>query len=185
MTRLPDQTADADYTVESLSAEVPVAEYVRTCVDVDKFLDFCRECGNYGIRWACPPFDFGPLALWRRFRVLRLSARVLTPLPGADVPAMLEGLKLEKAALLEKLLAQEAANAGSMALSAGTCNFCETCTRSRGLPCRTPARMRYSIEALGGDVSRTAERYLYRPLLWIKGNRLPEYLMLVGGLCLP
>lgn len=185
MTRLPDQTADADYTVESLSAEVPVAEYVRTCVDVDKFLDFCRECGNYGIRWACPPFDFDPLALWRRFRVLRLSARVLTPLPGADVPAMLEGLKLEKAALLEKLLAQEAANAGSMALSAGTCNFCETCTRSRGLPCRTPARMRYSIEALGGDVSRTAERYLYRPLLWIKGNRLPGYLMLVGGLCLP
>lgn len=172
------------YTVQALSVEVPVGDYVQTCVDVEKFLGFCRECGNYGTRWSCPPFDFDPLTLWRRFRILRLSARVLTPQPGTDIPALLEGMRREKERLLDELLAQEAANAGSLALSAGTCNFCETCTRPEELPCRNPARMRYSIEALGGDVGRTAEQYLHRPLLWIKGDQLPEYLMLVGGLCL-
>lgn len=173
------------YTVEPLSAEISAADYVKNCVDIDKFLGFCRECRSYNTRWSCPPLDFDPLTLWRRFRTLRLSARVLIPRPGTAVPALLEGLKREKELLLDELLTLEEACGGSMVLSAGTCNFCETCSRSQGLPCRNPGRMRYSIEALGGDVSKTADRYLRKPLLWIRGDQLPDYLMLVGGLLLP
>ena len=42
--------------------------------------------------------------------------------------------------------------------------------------------MRYSIEALGGNVAETAERYLHKPLLWIEDGRMPDYLTLVCGL---
>ena len=52
------------YSVQTIETRVPVAEYLRTCVDVEKFLGFCRECGNYGRRWSCPPFEFDPLELW-------------------------------------------------------------------------------------------------------------------------
>ena len=40
----------------------------------------------------------------------------------------------------------------------------------------------YSIEALGGNVAETAERYLHKPLLWIEDGRMPDYLTLVCGL---
>ena len=51
-----------------------------------------------------------------------------------------------------------------------------------GRPCRCPEKMRYSIEALGGNVAETAERYLHKPLLWIEDGRMPDYLTLVCGL---
>lgn len=72
------------YSVQTIETCVPVAEYLRTCVDVEKFLGFCRECGNYGRRWSCPPFEFDPLELWNRYDTLHLYARVLVPAPGAD-----------------------------------------------------------------------------------------------------
>lgn len=60
------------YSVQTIETCVPVAEYLRTCVDVEKFLGFCRECGNYGRRWSCPPFEFDPLELWNRYDTLHL-----------------------------------------------------------------------------------------------------------------
>lgn len=30
------------YSVQTIETRVPVAEYLRTCVDVEKFLGFCR-----------------------------------------------------------------------------------------------------------------------------------------------
>ena len=42
--------------------------------------------------------------------------------------------------------------------------------------------MRYSIEALGGDVSKTAADLLDLELKWGKNGELPEYFVLVGGM---
>ena len=51
-----------------------------------------------------------------------------------------------------------------------------------GEPCRMPGRMRYSLEALGGDCGGALERYFGETLQWAKGNKLPEQLLLLGGL---
>ena len=45
--------------------------------------------------------------------------------------------------------------------------------------------MRYSIEALGGNVGLTVTRYLGQKLEWIEEGRLPRYFMLVAGLLIP
>ena len=95
------------YSVQTIETCVPVAEYLRACVDVEKFLGFCRECGNYGRRWSCPPFEFDPLELWNRYDTLHLYARVLVPAPGADTDGLLGGMKAEKEGLLGQLLALE------------------------------------------------------------------------------
>lgn len=171
------------YSVQTIETRVPVAEYLRTCVDVEKFLGFCRECSNYGRRWSCPPFEFDPLELWNRYDTLHLYARVLVPAPGADTDGLLGGMKAEKEGLLGQLLALERAGDGALLLSAGSCTLCGArCTRPDGAPCRCPEKMRYSIEALGGNVAETAERYLHKPLLWIEDGRMPDYLTLVCGL---
>lgn len=173
------------YEVQRLSAEVMVDEFLQTCVDVEKFLGYCRECDSYTKRWSCPPFDFDPLDFWRRYQTLRLECRVLTPGPGAELKHLWDGIWQEKQKLDAELLALEADYPGSMALSAGSCKHCAKCTRPEGLPCRQPHKMRHSIEALGGDVGKTGELYFNHPLLWIKDGEMPAYLTLICGLLLP
>ena len=68
---------------ERLEAAPPIEEYVQTCVDVPRFLEYCKECGNYGNRWSCPPFREDPMEIWVRFQALRLIAYVLPSEPGA------------------------------------------------------------------------------------------------------
>lgn len=174
------------YTVKELEAEVPLGEYLQTCVDVPKFLVFCRACPNYGGAWSCPPFDFDPMELWRRYGRMKLYARMLIPAePGQEAQAAVRALQAEKDGYLERLLQMEAAAPGSLALAAGSCTLCNPCARKEGRPCQRPERMRYSIEALGGDVGRTASQYLGRDLQWIRAGVVPDYLMLVGALLLP
>lgn len=161
---------------------VPLEPYLRECVNVPKYLAFCKECPNYNTRWSCPPYDDDPEDVWRRFTTLRLVSYILLPEPGQSVPDVLKTLTRVKETMLWGLLALEREIPGSLALSAGSCTLCAECTRPGGTPCRDPARMRRSIESLGGDVALTAERYLDVPLLWIRDGVLPEYLTLVGGL---
>ena len=173
-----------NHTLQRLEEDVPLKEYLQDCVDVPKFLAFCRECPNYGARWSCAPFDFDPMDIWRRFSRLRLIATVLIPGPGIDMPQMLQALHTERDRLLDELLELEKIIPGSLALSGGSCTQCTRCSRMDGTPCRYQERMRYSIEALGGDVSRTCEKYLHKPLLWMKDGTVPAYMMTVGGLLL-
>ena len=172
------------YTVERAEAVTTVGEYLRCCVDVPRFLECCRQCPNYGIRWSCPPFDFDVSGLWRGYQTLHLYARYLVPGANRDGQALIDALQREKELFLTELLSFERARPGSMALSCGSCHLCAECTRSAGLPCRHPEQVRPSIESLGGDVGETAVRYFGRPLLWVQDGIAPDYLTLVGGLLL-
>ena len=178
------------YTCTTLEATVPMDEFMRDLVDVPRFLGYCQDCPNYGRFWSCPPFDFDPLALWRRYGAIRLYARKLIftrdrLFPGERRAFETNELPRIKADMALTLLAEEAAAPGSLALFPGKCEWCPTCARTEGKPCRTPERMRYSIEALGGDCGGALERYLGESLQWASGNRLPEQIILLGGLLLP
>ncbi len=170
------------YTVERREAEVFVADYLREFVDVPKFLGYCRECENFGRRWACPPFDFDPVDVWNKYRTLHIYAKIITPGRNTTQGEMKDVLFAEKSALFEELLGLEETCPGSLALSAGTCEMCRDCTRPLGVPCRYPEKLRWSLEALGGDVCKTAEVLLKTPILWEEKGRLPTYYTLAGGL---
>ena len=168
---------------ERLETTVSVEEYVKTCVDVPTFLEYCKECDNYGTRWSCPPFAEDPLDIWSRFDSLWLLSYVLPCEPGQSVSEAIEDLHQAKEQMMAELLKLERTKPGSVIVSAGSCTLCgDHCTRPEGKPCRMPNQMRHSIEALGGDVSKTAELYLNKPILWIRDGVLPDYLMLVCGL---
>lgn len=184
------------YQVTRFTAETGVADYCARFVDPPRFMAYCRECGNYGTVWSCPPYDFAAEELWQKYRRMQLFGRKLTLAPELlqrryDKEQMGQLLKdtlfRERAEMEGELFALEAANPGSFALLPGSCRRCGegNCTRREGKPCRDPEHLRHSLESLGGDVGRTAEELLGTPLLWSAEGRLPAYLTLVAGHLLP
>lgn len=171
------------YHIRELTAEATVPEFVAQFVHVEKFLPACRQCPRYNTRWTCPPFDFDPMDVWGGYTGLRLYARILDA-DGAGQPMddATEALLREKRLYREKLRQWEQAAPGSQMLLAGTCDQCQVCEKSQGRPCHSPELLRYSIEALGGDVEGCLQHYFHMPILWGREGRAPEYLVLVGGL---
>lgn len=171
------------YHIRDLTAEATVPEFVAQFVHVEKFLPACRQCPRYNTRWTCPPFDFDPMDVWGGYTGLRLYARILDA-DGAGQPMddATEALLREKRLYREKLRQWEQAAPGSQMLLAGTCDQCQVCEKSQGRPCHSPELLRYSIEALGGDVEGCLRHYFHMPGLWGRDGAAPDYLVLVGGL---
>lgn len=181
--------------VEWFETEVSVEEYLEKCVDVETFLEYCRECNNYGRVWSCPPFSFDVMEYWNKYHTFRIYGMKIW-LPSSmtenvyteeEKQQIFEKLLFpEKEKLNQRLLEMEAGIAGSISLSGGSCQTCRGgCGRPAGKECRFPEAMRYSIEALGGNVGLTVTKYLRQELQWIEEGKLPDYFMLIGGLLLP
>ena len=173
--------------------EVPVDEYLEACVDVPEFLAYCKQCGNYGKVWSCPEFSFDPMDYWRKYDTLKIiGLKIIVPEElrtrnydeqerNLLFQELLQGYKKQ---LDERILKEEQRIEGSRALSGGSCLYCqpEDCSRIQGEPCRQPDKMRYSIEALGGNVGLTVTKYLHQELEWMEEGKLPSHFILVGGL---
>lgn len=179
--------------MEILQKEIPVQQFLQECVNIPLFQECCHACPNHGRTWSCPPFSFKPEELWANYDTVLLQCRVI------DVPEALqqttftaeemnraskELLRRDKKSMLLEMLEQEKTFPGSMALSAGSCDICPegTCTRLQEDPCRNPGMMRYSVEALGGDVGKALKLYFAKEILWGKDGHMPPYYILLGGL---
>lgn len=177
--------------IQNLICEIPAEDFIRRFVDIPRFFACCEKCPGFGKTWACPPYDFDPLSVWQRFSSVMLYGKKL--MIGESLrQTRLDDEALSRTsyflfdnarrALLEELFTLERENTGSLALSAGGCSFCENCTRPQGLPCRSPERMRFSVESLGGDVSKALNECFGIELKWAENGRLPEYYVLLGAL---
>ena len=178
------------YSCTTLERTVPLEDFRRDLVDVPRFLGYCLDCPNHGRYWSCPPFDFDPEEIWARYGALLLYARKLVfskdrLFPGERRAFEERELPKIKGAMARELLDRESRTPGSLALFPGRCDGCPVCARVEGKPCRFPEKMRYSIEALGGDCGGAIERYFNETLQWASGDRLPEQIILLGGLLIP
>lgn len=170
--------------IETYTKTIDVDTYVAEYVNVEEFLEYCKACGNYNRKWCCPAFDFSPVAdYWNRYRTLKVVGKKMI-LTAADKENWEALLAQTKAELADALYAEEAKTPGSISLSAGSCTLCgeDNCTKKSGETCRFPDKMRYSIEALGGNVGLTASKLLGVRLQWMEEDKVPDYFVLVGGL---
>lgn len=180
------------YTVTRYEASISVEDYLEGYVDIPTFLKACQACPNYGQVWSCPPYDFDVLEYWRQYQTLRLLAAKIEfnkemtakTYTREEISSIINAvLPKEKQKLSEELFALERQHPGSISLSAGSCNLCKNgCAKKSGLPCRYPKTMRYSIEALGGNVGLTIEKLMGLKLEWMEEGRLPGHFVLVSGL---
>lgn len=181
----------AEIQITTLSKELPLAEFRRRFVDIPRFRAACEACPAYSGTWACPPFDADPEAIWSGYESILLYAKkVVIPAEArektyskAELRDLWDSmLKPVKRDLITELLALEREIPGSLALSAGGCDICESCTRPQGIPCRAPELKRYSVEAIGGDAIGAVEELLGESILWAGEGRLPEHFILLGAL---
>lgn len=173
--------------IKKLTADVDVEEFIEKYVDIERFMGLCKDCENYGKNWNCPPFDFDVMDIWNSFNKLKIIAFKLDfsdeelnmEYSDKELEFILKRLERMKVRLMNDIYALEDEN--SLGLFFGNCNLCMKCTREFGMPCKMPFKMRYSIESLGGNVDQLIEDVFGFKILYAKDNRLPEYLIFVGG----
>lgn len=150
----------------------------------ERIQSYCRSCEKYGVYWSCPPFARSPLSEFPEWTHVVILCRRVPLAPGTTHAEMLERFQRTRIGFGETVRQLEARRTGVTALIAGHCAGCTECTRGQGLPCRTPTRMRYSLEAVGFDVTCLAEALAGITLHWPK-NGAPDYLTTVGALLCP
>lgn len=180
------------YTTKRHCMSVGIDEYLDGYVNIEEFLTYCQTCPNYQTFWACPPFDFSPLDYWKQFEILDLYAEEIIfdeahagkKFDQEEMDRIIDAsLKQVKKQLTEELYEIERQTPGSVSLSAGSCELCQDdCTRKDKEACRFPEKMRYSIEALGGNVGLTINKLMGIELEWIREGVLPGRFVLVCGL---
>ena len=178
----------------TLKKEIPTEVFIRDFVDIPRFRECCSKCPGYGKRWACPPYDFDSMEIWRSCSSVLLYAKKLC-IPAEERGRIYSPDELKRAynsllapvraELMEELYALEREHPGSRALSAGGCEVCRECTRGAGKPCARPDLMRYSVESLGGDVLKCIGTFLGESVEWAGDGRLPGKYILLGALLIP
>jgi len=176
---------DLTYTTERYEAEMDAGAYIEGFRRADYFLQLCRQCGNYGRRHGCPPFDYEPLSLIGDYRKVRiLGVKVFPNDKHLPLEAVNDLMRPVTSGLNRELLELERSLGGLCFGFVGACPYCEgaPCARIDGKPCRHPDKVRPSLEAFGFDMSKTAKDLLGLDILWGRDGLIPEYLTLIGGI---
>ena len=74
-----EETAHINYTTESFSAEIDAKAYIEGFRKVGDFVKLCQQCGNYGRRYGCPPFEYGTLSIVNNYQKVRIYAVKIIP----------------------------------------------------------------------------------------------------------
>ncbi|MBE6413836.1 MAG: hypothetical protein E7035_04700 [Verrucomicrobiaceae bacterium] len=142
----------------------------------------CGNCPAYNKRWACPPFSFSANEIIADKKFANLVAIKIKPTQKNLLPRII----IDEARIFFDALFYdiEALYKGSILLLAGSC-ICEqseNCPKQKNLPCVQKDKMRYSLEALGYDVTKISEELLNTKILW-QTDVQPEYFTLVYCIC--
>ena len=146
------------YTARDFTAELPAAAYVARFRDAERVGGYCRECGNYGRSWGCPPFGFDMEEYVTRYGTALLVATRITPEePGLPVSEAGRLILPERQRLERRLLEMERQYGGRSFAYVGTCIHCPegSCTRPEGRPCRHPELVRPSSNPQASSDGRT------------------------------
>jgi predicted metal-binding protein len=171
-----------DYHFQIASADALMRHH-----DQARVHGYCSSCPHYGRLWSCPPFSVPPLSRFPAWdHAVLVCGKVWTERTGfegreAGNARMIEGFQEARKGFRAMLLEVENQNSGTTALVAGHCQVCEECTRPEGAECRDPKAVRYSLEAVGFDVTGLVEGVAGLKILWPQED-LPDYLMTVGAM---
>ena len=169
-------------TLDALQTVLVSRAEMMRYYDPERIESYCQACEKFGMFWSCPPFAEPPLAQLGAWSHAVLVTFKMPVDPGTTKDDLVELFLSGRQILCETLREKESGEA--VALVAGHCDGCSACTRPRGIACCVPSRMRYSLEALGFDVTGLAEGLAGQRVPWPE-NGMPDHLLLVGALLCP
>ena len=179
------------YKIEKLYGKMEMGEYIKEYVNIEEFIEYCKECECYNKKWSCPEYRFNVTEYWEKFKYINIIGNKIIfnddvlEIERTDEELkefMKQVLEKEKQKLAEILYEIESKYLGSISLSAGSCHLCHVCERIYERPCKYPDKMRYSMESLGANVGKTCSKLLRVELLWAEENKLPKYFVLISCL---
>ena len=180
-----EKISHIDYRTEKYIAEIDAKAYIKDFRNVADFIKLCQQCGNYGRRYGCPPFDDINLSIVNHYQKVRIYGVKIIP-QNKNLPLEAVNLLMEPVTnkLNKELLEEEKALNGFGLGFVGSCPYCnnEPCARIEGKSCRHPDKVRPSLEAYGFDVGKTAKKLLDIEIKWSQDGLIPEYLTLVYGI---
>ncbi|WWD83863.1 hypothetical protein TEGL_22790 [Terrisporobacter glycolicus ATCC 14880 = DSM 1288] len=172
------------FTTEVFYKKIKVEDILNDYIDVDTFLECCKQCPNYDTRWSCPPYDFDVIDYWKNYKYLHVLGYKIT----FDEDVVLKTYGEEELNLFIKELFRkqmeffyekskylEEKYEDSVSLAWGKCYKCDECTRKQSKKCRYENDMRYSIESLGGNVDKLSKDLFNIELKWAQRGKLPQY----------
>ncbi len=153
-------------------------------VQVNKtfFSNMCKSCRNYNAKYSCPPKSpsFDAVCKNEGIFVVMLKCSL------ADVKSTeYNKVRIANSVLksrIENLMRHLEEKFNTKFLGSGSCRLCKPCNLKKGLPCRHPDRMRYSLESVGVDCNHLSTFLFNTPLLWYKDSRAPVYACVLAGL---
>ncbi len=165
---------------------IDAPDYWRRYRDAVYFERLCRQCPNYGRRWACPPITgcYRPdLSQYSKAALMMIRIDITPGTPG-DADTLRGIIEPVRAVYERELLHAEKNLGGTACLFTGMCPHCPglECARISGEPCRHPELVRPSLEALGFNLEATAIDIFDTPMLWCDNGLAPRYLTLIGGI---
>lgn len=168
-------------------AYLTIEDFKEGYLDVERILGYCKACPRFSKSWSCPSFDFDVVEFWNAFKGIYIVARKVyidedvRNRKDLDLLSLSDEIytKIKNDLTLDLLKFKKE---GYTVLSGGHCNFCDRCKRLDNLPCNKKELLTYSIESLGGDVTRIINELLYEKVQWASEGRLPAYYITCGGL---
>ena len=108
---------------ETFEKTIDVETYVKDYVNVEEFLDCCRQCENFNRKWSCPSYDFDPVDYWKKYDSLYVIGKKMI-LQEEEKENWRDLMTQVKEEMTQILYAEEEKHPGSVSLSAGSCNLC-------------------------------------------------------------
>ena len=149
--------------IESLGAQHTAAIETTEIPFEAEFRDACEKniCGFYNSCWTCPP-DAGTIdeciARVMAYPHAVVFQTISTLEDSFDIEGMIEAAHRHNRLVIQVQQAGRKLAKKSMALGAGSCGACQTCTKPSGEPCRHPELAVTSMETCGVDVSVLARK---------------------------
>lgn len=176
-----------EYTIRRFEVDTRLDEirdnYLNFCNTEEK----CKKCRCHSNNWTCPPFDENQTDVWNKYENIKIIVEKYNFTKEfledkiTDDELMEYGFDLihgQKKVIEPELYELEKKLNGEF-LTSGPCVNCKICQRTEDKPCIMSDKRKYAMESLGANAIEIAKKYFKLDLQWIKGNKKPEYLIMM------
>lgn len=155
------------------------------CVEIEKTRRLCKEgCVNYGRKWSCPPFSsrFSDIVSDGKFDkgIIIVGNICLDDMKYIKNPyQQVKAANMILKSRCERMARYIESRTDGYSLLSGSCNLCKPCKKKKGIFCKHPEKMRYSLESTGLNVQSLLEDNCGYKLLWYEKGMKLQYTSVV------